>query len=108
MDNDQAVYRYGGEDVDAVHPQQSQQKACHPAEILPEFPAKLSGGGEVHRNTEHGHDQLADGDVHQKEVKLRFQLKHYDYDFCSLEVWDTVRFRHFHYAYIGFPLLHYP
>ena len=72
-----AIERDGSEDVDAVHPQQSQQKACHTAEILPEFPAKLSGGGEVHRNTEHGHDQLAEGDVHQEEVELRLQLKHW-------------------------------
>ena len=88
---DVAIQSYGCEDVDAVHPQQSQQEARHPAEILPEFPAKLSGGGEVHRNTEHGHDQLAEGDVHQEEVELRLQLKHKTYHFFSAEIWVTVQ-----------------
>ena len=76
LDYYEAIQRDGGEDVDAVHPQQGQQEPSHPAEFGPKFPAKLKGGGEVHRDTEDGHDQLGEGDVHQEEVELRLQLKH--------------------------------
>ena len=71
-----AIQRYRGEDVDAVHPQQGQQEPSHPAEFGPKFPPKLKGGGEVHRDTEDGHDQLGEGDVHQEKVEFRLQLKH--------------------------------
>ena len=75
MDNDQAVYRYGGEDVDAVHPQQGQDEPRHQAELPAQLPAKLEGRHKVHRHTVDRHDQLRDGDVHQEKVKLRLELR---------------------------------
>ena len=76
LDEDVPIQRDAGEDVDAVHPQEGQQEAGHLAELGPKFPAELEGGGEVHRDAEHRHDQLGEGDVHQEKVELRLQLKH--------------------------------
>ena len=73
---DKAIEGYCGEDVDAVHAQESEHKPSDLAEFLPEFPAKLKRGGEVHRNPEDRHDQLREGDVHQQKVEIRLELKH--------------------------------
>ena len=58
LDKDEAIQGYGCEDVDAVHPQQGQEEPRHLAELFTKLPAKLERGGEIHRNSEHGHDQL--------------------------------------------------
>ena len=66
LDYDVAIQGYSREDVDAVHAQEGEEEARHPAELCPEFPAQLQGGDEVHRDPEHRHDQLREGDVHQQ------------------------------------------
>ena len=76
LDDNEAIQRYRCEDVDAVHAQEGEEEARHPAELWPEFPAQLQGGDEVHRDPEHRHDQLREGDVHQQKVEIRLELKH--------------------------------
>ena len=46
------------------------------AEGWPHVPAVLEGGHRVHRDPEHGDQQLAADQVHQKQVELCPQLQH--------------------------------
>ena len=51
-------------------------KADDGAEGRPHVPAVLEGGHRVHRDPEHGDQQLAADQVHQKQVEISSKLKH--------------------------------
>ena len=53
-------------------------EAHHWAEGGPHVPAVLEGGEGVHRDPEHGDQQLRADQVHQQQVELSPQLQHGD------------------------------